>query len=415
LAAAVRGGKSSRKYPAGRINFELNSDGYCVSAMQGTFNSIWLLPLCCALIACAFWLVWEYQGRRGSSGFACAGFGFLTLVGALDLSRALLPAVLVMLLTPGQWAASALLAQAFLQRVSETMPWRRMAAAGTVPLGIHLYFFAIAPDLPIRNFNSAITCFAIVATALLRLRAHRRDPLDKAIFVTLVVVAAGYLLRPLTWLYGPAAPSGDWLWSIPMLTLYFANVLAMLAMALLLMLAIGKDLIAVQADATRRDALTGIGNRRMLDDAVRSDGAGRERYGAALMVDLDHFKSINDRFGHPAGDAVLIAVARALAAGPGQHAVLARVGGEEFALLIPADQCAAATTLALMAQATIATITCPGVDAALTASAGLALRLPGEALGETLRRADFALYRAKSEGRNRLVRALDGAELASAA
>lgn len=365
-------------------------------------NPFWLIPICCALISAAFWLVWVTQDRRGSSIYACTGFALAAVVTVFDLSRLWLPGALVIAIAPLHWLASGVLVQAFLHRFGLSLPLRTMGWVGVVPLAAHLYFFVGAPDLMMRNLISTLICGAIVVVALIRLRPHRRTALDRAIFGVLTVVAVCYLLRPLSWLGTTLNAPDNWLWSVPMLTLYLGNVLVVLAIALLLMLAIGTDLISAQVRESRRDALTGIGNRRVLEDAIHADGTGAAGYGAAIMIDLDHFKAINDRYGHSAGDAVLIAVAEALAAGPGRHAVLARVGGEEFALLVPADLLAAAPTLALVAQSTIAALSCPEIASPLTASAGLAVRTPGETLRDTLRRADMALYRAKAAGRNRL-------------
>ncbi len=157
----------------------------------------------------------------------------------------------------------------------------------------------------------------------------------------------------------------------------------------------------------RRDPLTGLGNRRELDQRwpeylrrARDDGLAL----SVAMLDLDHFKAVNDRHGHAVGDAVLQAVARLLREHTRATDVVARVGGEEFLLVLPelgavraAEVC---ERLRAQLQAHDWAALSPGL--AVTASIGLASTPPAEP-GSLILRADAALYRAKAEGRNRLV------------
>jgi diguanylate cyclase (GGDEF)-like protein/PAS domain S-box-containing protein len=161
-------------------------------------------------------------------------------------------------------------------------------------------------------------------------------------------------------------------------------------------------------DDALKDPLTGLYNRRGLDlraaAMLRRAGAGG-RLPAWIMVDIDHFKMVNDRYGHDSGDMVLKAVASALHAAARDDDVVARLGGEEFVLLLPgANGQAAGVVAERLRQAVEAMV----VDAAghaigVTASIGVALQARDEAPSSVLERADSALYRAKREGRNRVV------------
>ncbi|MDY0055708.1 MAG: GGDEF domain-containing protein [Methyloversatilis sp.] len=164
-------------------------------------------------------------------------------------------------------------------------------------------------------------------------------------------------------------------------------------------------LTRIQELATR-DALTGLPNRRHITDLFAQMARGAERTGSPLTVcllDLDHFKRINDTYGHKAGDTVLKRFADTATGALRDSDVLARWGGEEFLVLLPdtpakkADQSMARVRAAL-AQTRLVTDA-----AAVTFSAGLAQFRPGESIEHAVERADFALYRAKSEGRNRCV------------
>ncbi|MGM0412561.1 MAG: DUF484 family protein [Pseudomonadota bacterium] len=152
------------------------------------------------------------------------------------------------------------------------------------------------------------------------------------------------------------------------------------------------------------DPLTGLDNRRSLErrlaEAVaRSRRQGREL--ACLLVDIDYFKAINDRHGHPAGDRVLVEVAEALAGAVRGGDALARYGGEEFAVLMDVEGPEAAAAAADRLRQSAATVRSPDGEP-LSASVGLALLGAAEAGDALVARADAALYRAKEAGRDRV-------------
>ena len=156
------------------------------------------------------------------------------------------------------------------------------------------------------------------------------------------------------------------------------------------------------------DGLTGALNRRMLDYIAQngSDGLPADDALALIMIDLDHFKSINDTHGHLAGDRVLVETARLLKREAPIDCVVARFGGEEFALLFSCSDVNQAGRLAETIRGKLEThrfIVSEGREIAITASFGVACgqRGPGD-WRHLVERADKALYRAKSDGRNRV-------------
>jgi diguanylate cyclase (GGDEF)-like protein len=152
-----------------------------------------------------------------------------------------------------------------------------------------------------------------------------------------------------------------------------------------------------RASSASRDGLTGLLNRRGFDDALETAVAAADRSGqplAVALLDLDRFKSVNDGHGHAAGDHLLRSVAAACREAVPAGVLVARVGGDEFALLLPDTSASSALARVETTRAAVR-----GCDL----SGGVAQHVPGESGAELLRRADAALYAAKAAGRGRVV------------
>ena len=162
-------------------------------------------------------------------------------------------------------------------------------------------------------------------------------------------------------------------------------------------------------EVARTDALTGVPNRRHFLERLAGETARASRNGTALsflFIDLDHFKRINDDFGHEIGDAVLVAAAGAMRAAVRPYDLLARWGGEEFVVMLPATTADQASAVAERLRERLVGQLAPGCPRAVTGSFGVACLRDGEGTEDVLRRADEAAYRAKQAGRNRVEREL---------
>ncbi|MBN3753645.1 GGDEF domain-containing protein [Paraburkholderia sp. Tr-20389] len=160
---------------------------------------------------------------------------------------------------------------------------------------------------------------------------------------------------------------------------------------------------------SQTDYLTGLGNRRwFFEEGARiiRSSSGAERPVSLLAIDLDHFKKINDRYGHETGDRVLKSFADIARSVLGRDAILARIGGEEFAVLLPEyDGLRAKEAGEAVVKSFGETITLGGNGAGVQATVSIGLAQSGSeasSLGDLLGAADQALYRAKSLGGNRL-------------
>ncbi len=214
-------------------------------------------------------------------------------------------------------------------------------------------------------------------------------------------------------LHVPGAPVGGWLVQVT------ASTTMLTGAAVMVFVLSGKvrSLLETSQRLVYLDPLTGLLNRRGLSvqgEALRSRAAARERQIAALVIDIDHFKRLNDRFGHAAGDRVLAVVAEAVRLTIGPEDLAVRTGGEEFVVLRATPGTRDVETMAHRVHRAIldaAHCSCPQWP--VTVSIGTAMAPPaGEGQGnETLHvliaQADRALYAAKEAGRNRVVHHTD--------
>jgi len=154
---------------------------------------------------------------------------------------------------------------------------------------------------------------------------------------------------------------------------------------------------AVTSTEVQTDPLTGVGTRRRLDDALRSQFAMMTRHGlgfSVVILDIDRFKEVNDRQGHAQGDQMLQRVARTLVGCVRETDVVVRYGGEEFAVVLPQSSLEGACVMAERCRRTVEE------QLPITVSGGVASALDGDSADSLLARAESALYRAKSAGRN---------------
>jgi diguanylate cyclase (GGDEF)-like protein len=171
-----------------------------------------------------------------------------------------------------------------------------------------------------------------------------------------------------------------------------------------------KRLTETLRESALQDAMTGLHNRRFLEEYVETLVATTKRHQtslAILLLDLDYFKMVNDTHGHDAGDAVLKAIAELLKQNVRASDLVIRFGGEEFLILLPDTHGEAAVKVAEKIRSTVEQhkFRIAGGELKKTISVGVAL-FPedSETFWQTLKYADVALYRAKDEGRNRVLR-----------
>jgi diguanylate cyclase (GGDEF)-like protein len=173
-------------------------------------------------------------------------------------------------------------------------------------------------------------------------------------------------------------------------------------MALTVLGSVASDVIMGHRDAAEHDPLTGLLNRRGFEQALPTARSGAFPAGAVIVGDIDHFKQVNDRFGHAAGDHVIIGFAKILGANL-KTVAIARFGGEEFVAFLPGLSRDEAEKMAENARLAFSGMNWQqhGIDNAITASFGISTTAPGDhSVHDALGRADGCLYTAKNSGRN---------------
>lgn len=363
---------------------------------------LWLIPALSILFAITFATVaWAYRALIAPR-WALAGVAALAIAMSADLAWPAPTAPTLWIAGAGHWVAAGCMLQAMLARHDRSLP-RRVVLYGFVVLAA-LHLWSIWPGgvgwLRISAVNTG--AFALFAMTLVRSHGASDQPLDRVMRAIIVIALLLYPLRmALYFAFPPEAAAGGPLLSQYMLLLFFMVGVLGVSFAMALSLAIGIDIVNLHRLDSEIDALTGIRNRRALNRRL-NDADSCTDCGAVLVVDLDHFKLVNDHYGHDVGDRILIAAARELEAKLASFGDVTRMGGEEFAILLTYENTAAAAALALVARQAVAAVILPEPHEQMrvTASVGLAYREPEQPLAETMRAADLAMYHAKAAGRN---------------
>lgn len=308
---------------------------------------------------------------------------------------------------------AALLAIGARQRVN--LPDRKGAIilAGAIVFAVILMGVVIKAFDPIRQALSSLFTAAMLLVAVLAIRpiGRRSDPAERAmLFVLTIFVAYELVLATLS--YDTTAHPDDVVMNRLYMLVYYAGLPSMfVASGIAAVLLTAADLAARLRRLAARDPLTGIHNRRGFREAAERCIANTLRHQVPISVavaDIDHFKAINDRFGHTAGDRTLDFISRMLSLGVRQGDLVGRIGGEEFALVLIDSSAAQASEVMERIRDIIANgFSEDGAPVPVTASFGVAEiaydgAAPRDMLASALDRADRALYRSKLEGRNRV-------------
>lgn len=305
-----------------------------------------------------------------------------------------------------------IMVQAFLSRNDQNAP--RFAIALTVIACLYtMPNMPWAPPYAWRAILVQAVCATIIASGLpLLWRLRNRSKVDWIVFAAIAGAALSYAGRTVAISFNPiGSTTADVVAFYEGLNMVFHSASALMGMTvgIVLMMTIGYDMLQLRMLESENDPLTKLGNRRRLDRTMTEVENGERQIGSAIVIDLDHFKRVNDVFGHDAGDEVLRAVGAKLLHILGPFGEVCRTGGEEFVILIDEQYSPGTSALALSAREAIAQLKFEDVLAktTITASVGFHRREGAESVSDSIQRADQAVYCAKSDGRNRVVGSLN--------
>ncbi|AQV98654.1 GGDEF domain-containing protein [Cupriavidus necator] len=284
--------------------------------------------------------------------------------------------------------------------------WKWWLALGIGCLAGITWFLLVHPDYRIRVLLLTTVLAAICLTHARLTWQQGRGFAPRFMAVVLAFQGLVLLMRAATTLFQDAVDTPRFSPSAIQTTYIAAYCFASLFVCIGLLLTVSERLRAQFEYLAQRDDLTGVLSRRAVLHAGSSELKNRRGSGqplSLLLMDIDHFKRINDQHGHLVGDRVLAHFAQTVGRALRRTDYLGRFGGEEFVVLLPHTGMEAALALAEHVRQAVERQSAIAGQPACTASLGLASIEAGEAtLDELLARADSALYRAKADGRNRV-------------
>lgn len=389
--------------------------------MSGAAFILGINLLIAGLFCLTFVIIAGYSGYQSPRWFAGAyGFGmaYLAFEGSLPLLSN--PKLAFILGATVFLVALLLIDIGLARRYNRAAP--RMLLAGT--FGLSLVAFALTADMArdsmVRLFlyQAPFAAMQVIAAYIVFGAGSRRRS-DKALGIFFLLSALHFLSKPLlAGAFGGVGESSQaYLGTTYAMISQSLGVVFSVSMALLLLATLIADVLKDITAKSETDLLSGLLNRRgfeeRLSEIARQNGATGLPV-ALVICDLDHFKAVNDTYGHATGDCLIALFATTLREVAAGHHVIGRIGGEEFAIILPQSNLAAGRLFAQTARAAFSSIFLEelGPQIHFTASFGVAEIMQGEVPAAFMARADAALYEAKRSGRdcvraNRIRQAID--------
>lgn len=328
-------------------------------------------------------------------------------------SRGVLPELLSIELANALYLATvALMYVGFRRHLGLPVPFRLLWAGGIAALA-GVVFFHFGPESLSMRITSvsvyhAAVCFAIFASVPTTPERRLRHSFSFTRIAALSL-GVGHTFRGLFYVVDAYEPVSLLDPAAINLAFFAIGTLFMPGLTLGAVMMANARVLSETAYAADHDHLTGAPTRRaFFEVAGRELARARRQAGSVglLLVDADHFKRINDTYGHGVGDQVLRDLVQRIMGVIRKNDFCARLGGEEFAVLLPDTSMETALVAAERLRAALdRSAQAPGASAPYTVSIGLAMLEPGEEFDSLMQRADAALYAAKEAGRNRVMRA----------
>jgi diguanylate cyclase (GGDEF)-like protein len=375
------------------------------------FYIMFSLMISSAVLSVVFFIAWSNFGRAPYALSWSLAFLAGAAQWAVAMNEGLFPSHEVFLLS--EYACAIALTTLGLrghcQRTFRTRAPQLLVPAALFVLVLSWWYIAVEPHVGITEaIIPAYAALTLFASAFVIVN-YRREPRPSEWAAAFCIALFGVAQAASAWIAAMQGPAGNEALHGAYLHFTFLTIPAgYLAMAAFIILMMASDMSARMKQLAVSDQLTGLLNRRGFNELGERAFSAARRSGEPLSViltDIDRFKCINDRYGHAAGDSALEQFAQLVRNGRRREDIVARVGGEEFALLLPGtdlrDAMAMADQLCKTIGATPVDLTSIGLP--MTSSFGVAaLSNLDSSLDDMVRRADRALYRSKRAGRNQV-------------
>lgn len=331
-----------------------------------------------------------------------ASFGAEWLIAVADDARFFVFASFALSIT-----AFALFDAGLARAYRQPIPWTLLLGILAVSLPLNLAIYDMPRTSPVRDVLYQFPYFLMqMVGAWIVARAKSPRPLDKALGVLLAISGLQFLVKPyLAVAFGTGDRPQAYVDTFYAVLSQSMGAVLIVAVGLMMLVILLRDVLAEATVRSETDPLTGLLNRRGFEQRARTiaQRLATPKLPASIVIcDLDHFKSVNDRFGHAVGDKVISAFAKQLHDAVSENHIAGRIGGEEFAVILPGVDGASARLFAEGIRSAFAAAAIEGAPTDLrpTASFGVAELTRTDTLSDMLRRADLALYEAKDAGRD---------------
>lgn len=367
----------------------------------------WCVPLALAAISGVFLVlgVTVPGGVSWGIAYALAATGYATAVfpgGDYGVAKAIFEDSLF-LFTMAAMARG--ISQRF-QRRPHDCAALAVVALTLVVAGLALVFYDSVPA-EIAAVQTGCAAFALCAAT--RMWGNLQKPVNRALFALALLLATNLLAQNVWFLLDPSPhlTMADWRQSSWAFFFQLGGIAFGLLFAFTALIAIGLDAVERYRVSSETDLLSGLLNRRGFEMQLRAATERRGAEGALVLIDVDHFKAVNDRNGHAAGDMVIAGLGALLGLFAERLGFAGRMGGEEFAIFVEGADTSAGAAKALEIREALKGVAwpLPLVGIQITASFGVAAARPGESFESAYRRADDRLYQAKQAGRDCVIAA----------
>tara|TARA_R110002033_G_scaffold8636_7_gene29481 strand:- start:1003 stop:2157 length:1155 start_codon:yes stop_codon:yes gene_type:complete len=363
-----------------------------------------------AIFALVFWLIHFFNKRQPFPGWVAVAYSAALAAYVIDSTRHESTNIgFIYASTSLFWIFSLAISKAIYVRCNAAFPNILVGLILSSAITAFAVLTFVATDISIRSVLVSVVAAILLALALPPLWKAGGKVIDRALFGVVATVAVIFIVRILFVysLHGLTLTEQSYSQSEYAWILHFTSGICALALAVVLLYAAGLDMVWHYHGQSNRDPLTNLLNRRGLKGLYNAAGNQdrNEDYTRVLILfDIDHFKRVNDQYGHTAGDKVLQRVAKTASGLCLEQGQVARTGGEEFAILTDWLPLETAEILAQHICDSLRFVAHPelAADHKITASFGLVVLTDSDSLSDAMDRADQALYQAKRNGRNQV-------------